>query len=149
MAAKLSVARAEVTWNCTEGCFLAYHSVSRSPNSLMVSAPVTRNSALPLLQKRSTRRGTLYCLRWLQRVPSPPPAGNSREVEKRAEGGGSHAGDSVEGAGEVALIGEANAEAEFGERHMGSEQAFICGADAQAMDMFADAFANAAAEDPG
>src|SRR5215475_11856789 len=47
MAVKLSVARAEVTWNCTEGCFLAYHSVSRSPNSLMVSAPLTRNGAPP------------------------------------------------------------------------------------------------------
>ena len=45
------------------------------------------------------------------------------------------------------MIGEAGREAEFGERNVRSEEAFAGGADAQAMDMLADAFANAAEKD--
>src|SRR5690349_13381836 len=63
-----------------------------------------------------------------------------------AEGGGGHAGDFAKGAGEMALIGEAGAKAELGERNVRGKQAFASGADAQAMDMLAYAFANAAAK---
>jgi len=69
-----------------------------------------------------------------------------REAKAGAEGGGGQAGDFAKGAREVALIGEAGAATELGERNVRSEHAFASGADAEAMDMLANAFANAAAK---
>src|SRR5215472_12923241 len=66
-----------------------------------------------------------------------------------AEGGGSHAGDFAEGAGEVALVGKAGGEADFGEGSFGREHSFTSGPDAEAMNIFADAFTDATAEDTG
>ena len=47
----------------------------------------------------------------------------------------------------MALIGEAGGEAELRERSLGLEHPFAGGADAKTMDVLADAFADAAAED--
>src|SRR5262249_44060088 len=69
--------------------------------------------------------------------------------EERAESGGGHTGDSPEGACEVALIGEASAKTDFGERSVRREHALARCADAQAMDVLADAFADATAKNAG
>ena len=46
----------------------------------------------------------------------------------------------------MALIGEAESEAEFGKRSLRGEHAFAGGADTEAMNVLADAFADAAAK---
>ncbi len=49
----------------------------------------------------------------------------------------------------MALIRKAGAEAKLGEGSLGGEHSFASGADAEAMDVLADAFANAAAKNAG
>ena len=63
-----------------------------------------------------------------------------------AESGGCHTGNSAKGTGETALIGEAGCEADFRKRGIRIEQAFASGADVEAMDMLANAFADEAAK---
>src|SRR5262252_665535 len=73
----------------------------------------------------------------------------SDRTQGGAEGGRSHAGDFAKRAREMALIGEASGVADLGKRGVAIEHAFASGADAQAMDVLADAFADAAAKDAG
>jgi len=70
-------------------------------------------------------------------------------MQEGTQGSGSHASDSAERAGEVALIGKAGAKADFGERSARHEHALARCADAETMNEFADAFTDAAAEDAG
>jgi hypothetical protein len=65
----------------------------------------------------------------------------------RAEGVGRQAGDAAKLAGEVALVGEAGEQADFGERQFVIEQVSAGSANAQATGVFADAFALEATED--
>lgn len=60
---------------------------------------------------------------------------------------GRHAANSAERAREVVLVGEPGCKADFRKRGARIEQAFASGADAEAMDMVANAFANRAAKD--
>lgn len=70
-------------------------------------------------------------------------------AEERAEGGGRLPGDFAERTGEVALVGEASLEADIGEGRVRGEHAFASRADAEAMDVFAEAFTDTPAKDAG
>src|SRR5215467_6270735 len=73
----------------------------------------------------------------------------SRRMEQGAKGGGGHAGEAAEGTDEVALIREAGRKTDLGKRSMRGEHAFAGRADAEPMDVFADAFPDTAAKDTG